>query len=235
MKYEDHAERTWAGDTILTGGTFTTVPDNTDAITFTTVDGDIEYVYDANVFQQAVTEGWGNELYPMDVHENISILVQTNTSGSTETTDTRSFRMNIWEQYRIQESTAIVDATSTVVTATIIASDHDAFVVADASGFPDSGVVWVGNERIEYGAKGTPTILGTTLFYCTRGTYGTPVLTNTPIGTTVRYEPTIPTLENFGHHGDNLRLAYNDSGVSLADAGITPEHNFIRNAGSGSI
>ncbi len=171
----------------------------------------------------------------MDVHENISILVQTNTSGSTETTDTRSFRMNIWEQYRIQESTAIVDATSTVVTATIIASDHDAFIVDDASGFPDSGVVWVGNERIEYGAKGTPTILGTTLFYCTRGTYGTPVLTNTPIGTTVRYEPTIPTLENFGHHGDNLRLAYNDSGVSLADAGITPEHNFIRNAGSGSI
>ena len=235
MKYEDHTERTWDGDTILTGGTFTTAPDNTDAITFTTVDGDIEYVYDANVFQQAVTEGWGNELYPMDVHENISILVQTNTSGSTETTDTRSFRMNIWEQYRIQESTAIVDATSTIVTATIIASDHDAFMVDDASGFPDSGVVWVGNERIEYGAKGTPTILGTTLFYCTRGTYGTPVLTNTPIGTTVRYEPTIPTLENFGHHGDNLRLAYNDSGVSLADAGITPEHNFIRNAGSGSI
>ena len=235
MKYEDHTERTWAGDTILTGGTFTTAPDNVDAITFTTVDGDIEYIYDANVFQQAVTEGWGNELYPMDVHENVSILVQTNASGSTETTDTRSFRMNIWEQYRIQESTAVVDATSTVTTTSIIASDHDAIMVADATGFPDSGVIWMGNERIEYGAKGPSTILGTTLFYCTRGTYGTPVLTDTPIGTTVRHEPTIPVLENFGHYGDNLRLAYNDSGVSLASAGITPEHTFIRNAGSGSI
>jgi hypothetical protein len=230
MKYEDHTERTWAGDTILTGGTFTTAPDNEDVIKFTTVDGDIEYIYDANVFQQAVTEGWGNELYPMDVHENVSILVQTNASGSTETTDTRSFRMNIWEQYRIQESTAVVDATSTVTATSVIASDDNTIIVDNATGFPDSGVVWVGNERVEYGAK-----LGTTLYYCTRGTYGTPVLTNTPVGTTVRYEPTIPVLENFGHYGDNLRLAYNDSGVSLASAGITPEHTFIRNAGSGSI
>ena len=233
MKYEDHTERTWAGDTILTGGTFTTVPDNEDVIKFTTVDGDIEYIYDANVFQQAVTEGWGNELYPMDVHENISILVQTNASGSTETTDTRSFRMNIWEQYRIQESTAVVDATSTVTVTAAFRADTT-IVVNDATNLPDSGVVWMGNERIEYGAKESY-VVGGALFYCTRGTYGTPVLNDTPIGTTVRHEPTIPVLENFGHYGDNLRLAYNDSGVSLASAGITPEHNFIRNAGSGSI
>ena len=362
MKYEDHrSTRIWAGDTVLEGGTFTTAPDNVDAITFTTVDGDIEYIYDANIFQQSTEEGWGAEFLPMDVHENISILVQTDkvrtaayATGTTSNSlvrrfvdletmlggvpnnasltqceyrgdfatnseyidvsfddgstfrvgefggadspnyatstvltskdltpllvvdggktgvfveydasagvnfspsgmsnwwdvrlsfasnwgvgsDTRSFRMNIWETYRLYESSVIVDATSTVVTTTIIASDHDAFMVADASGFPDSGVVWVGNERIEYGAKGTPTILGTTLFYCTRGTYGTPVLTNTPIGTTVRYEPRVPILDNFGHYGDNLRLAYNDSGVSLADAGTSTEHAFIRNAGSGSI
>ena len=107
-------------------------------------------------------------------------------------------------------------------------------VVNDATNLPDSGVVWMGNERIEYGAKESY-VVGGALFYCTRGTYGTPVLNDTPIGTTVRHEPTIPVLENFGHYGDNLRLAYNDSGVSLASAGITPEHNFIRNAGSGSI
>ena len=234
MKYEDHTERTWAGDTILSGGTFATAPDNVDAITFTTVDGDIEYIYDANVFQQAVLEGWGRELYPMDVMENISILVQTNASGSAETTDTRSFRMNIWEQYRIQESTVIVDATSTVTTTVAFRADTT-IVVNDATNLPDSGVVWMGNERIEYGAKDDNFVVGGLLFYCTRGTYGTPVLTDTPIGTTVRYEPRIPVLENFGHYGDNLRLAYNDSGISLAASGTTPEHEFIRNAGSGTL
>ena len=224
----------WQGDISLSGGEFNTVAfSDTIETAFTTTT--FSDVYDGNVFIQPVQEGWRDGLYPADIHENISILVQTNASGSTETTDTRSFRMNIWEQYRIQESTAVVDATSTVTAASVIASDHDAIMVDDATGFPDSGVIWMGNERIEYGAKGPSTILGTTLFYCTRGTHGTPVLTNTPIGTTVRYEPTMPVLENFAHYGDNLRLAYNDSGVSLASAGTSPEHAFIRNAGPGTI
>ena len=93
----------------------------------------------------------------------------------------------------------------------------------------------MGNERIEYGAKDDNFVVGGLLFYCTRGTYGTPVLTDTPIGTTVRHEPRIPTLDNFAHYGDNLRMAYNDSGVSLSSAGITPEHAFIRNMGAGTI
>ena len=45
----------------------------------------------------------------------------------------------------------------------------------------------------------------------------------------------IPTTAKFSHYGDNLRLAYNDSGTSLALAGTTPEHAFIRNAGKGTI
>jgi len=230
MKYEDHSTRTWAGDTILQGGTFTVNPDNEDVIKFTTVDNTIEYVYNGNNFVQPVQEGWGNELVPQDYTENVSILVQTNASGSSETSDTRSFRMNMYMPQNIQESTAIVTATSTVTVGSTVASDADTFTVDDDTGFPDSGVVWLGNERVEYGAK-----LGTTLYYCTRGTYGTPVLTNTPIGTTVRYETRIPTLENFAHYGDNLRMAYNDSGVSLSSAGITPEHAFIRNMGAGTI
>jgi len=231
MKYEDHTERTWDGDTILTGGTFTTAPDNTDAITFTTVDGDIEYVYDANVFQQAVLEGWGNELYPMDVHENISLLVQTNPSGNTETTDTRSFRMNIWEQYNTYESTVIETAKQTTLSSAVSISD-DELQVTDAAILDDSGVVWIGNERIEYGAKD-----GNVLRYCTRGTYGTPAVahSSSDVVTNAGVSSRIPILENFGHYGDNLKLAYNDSGVSLAAAGTSPEHTFIRNAGSGSI
>jgi hypothetical protein len=230
MKYEDHTERTWAGDTILTGGTFTTAPDNVDAITFTTVDGDIEYIYDANVFQQSTKEGWGAEFLPMDVHENISILVQTNASGSTETTDTRSFRMNIWETYRLYESSVIVDTTKTFLAQGCTATDTTITLNQIFANMPaGGGVVWIGTERIEYGAYE-----GGNLRYCTRGTRGTSSQAHA-INAVVNYEPRVSVLENFGHYGDNLRLAYNDSGVSLASAGITPEHNFIRNAGSGSI
>ena len=231
MKYEDHTERDWQGDTILTGGTFATAPDNTDEINFTTIDGDIEYIYDGNVFQQAVTEGWGNELYPMDVHENISVLVQTNTSGSTETTDTRSFRMNIWEQYNTYESTVIETAKQTTLSSAVTVNDNE-LQVTDASILDNSGAVWIGNERIEYGAKD-----GNVLRYCTRGTYGTPAVAHnsSDVVTNAGASSRIPILENFGHYGDNLKLAYNDSGVSLAAAGTSPEHAFIRNAGSGSI
>jgi hypothetical protein len=234
MKYEDHSTRTWAGDTILQGGTFTVNPDNEDVIKFTTVDNTIEYVYNGNNFVQPVQEGWGNELVPQDYTENVSILVQTNASGSTETSDTRSFRMNMYMPQNIQESTAVVDAASTVTT-TVASRADTTIVVNDATNLPDSGVVWMGNERIEYGAKDDNFVVGGALFYCTRGTYGTPVLNDTPIGTTVRHETRIPTLDNFAHYGDNLRMAYNDSGVSLSSTGITPEHAFIRNMGAGTI
>ena len=232
MKYEDIGfERTWAGDTILTGGTFTTAPEHVDEITFTTVDGDIAYIYDANVFQQSVKEGWNEEFLPMDVHENISVLVQTNASGSTETTDTRSFRMNIWEQYNTYESTVIETAKQTTLSSAVTVNDNE-LQVTDASILDNSGAVWIGNERIEYGAKD-----GNVLRYCTRGTYGTPAVAHnsSDVVTNAGASSRIPILENFGHYGDNLKLAYNDSGVSLAAAGTSPEHAFIRNAGSGSI
>ena len=76
------------------------------------------------------------------------------------------------------------------------------------------------------------------LFYCTRGTHSTPIQEHTSGTTVIEQNERIPTLESFAHYGDNLRLAYNDSGVSLADPGspgISPEHAFIRNAGQGSI
>ena len=231
MKYGDlRSTRIWAGDTVLEGGTFTTAPDNVDAITFTTVDGDIEYIYDANVFQQSTKEGWGAEFLPMDVHENISVLVQTNASGSTETSDTRSFRMNIWETYRLYESSVIVDTTKTFLALGCTATDttiqlNQIFASMPAGG----GVVWIGTERIEYGAYE-----GGNLRYCKRGTRGTAAQAHA-INAVVNYEPRVPILDNFGHYGDNLRLAYNDSGVSLASAGTSTEHAFIRNAGSGSI
>ena len=229
MKYEDHSTRTWAGDTILQGGTFTAGPDNVDAITFTTVDNTIEYVYNGNNFVQPVQEGWGNELVPQDYTENVSILVQTNASGSTETSDTRSFRIDMYMPQNIQESTVIVDATKTFLASGCDVTDTELDLNQVLAGMPLSGVVWIGTERIEYGAYD-----GGTLRYCTRGTRGTTAQAHA-VNAVVNYEPTIPTLDNFAHYGDNLRMAYNDSGVSLSSAGITPEHAFIRNMGAGTI
>ena len=238
MRYNDHSEREWEGDTILTGGTFTTEPDNTDTITFTTVDGDIEFVYNGNVFQQAPTEGWGTELVPMDVLENIRIRVQTNTSGSTvDPTNTRTFQMNIFEPYNIEENIVIAQANVAVVQTTVTA-DATTIPLVDASMMtvPTDGILgvaWIGTERVTYGA-----VDGNNLVYVTRGTYATTAQEH--IGGTIVNDGSkqlriLPALANFGHYGDNLRLAYNDNGVSLATSGTTPEHEFIRNAGFGTL
>ena len=237
MKYEDHTERTWGGNTILSGGTFATAPDNVDAITFTTSDGAIEYIYDGNVFGQAVLEGWGKELYPMDCLENIRIRVQTNPSGSVvDNTDTRTFQMNIFEQYDIEESIAVVAASSgTTSTTTLVNANKIEMVDASMMTVPNygiPGVAWIGTERITYGA-----IEGNILLYVTRGTYATPEQEHA-IGAIVidGSDPLrVPTTNKFGHYGNYLRLAYNDSGVSLSTSGTTPEHEFIRNAGFGTL
>jgi hypothetical protein len=139
--------------------------------------------------------------------------------------------MNIWEQYNTYESTVIETAKQTTLSSAVTVSDNQ-LQVTDASILDSSGVVWIGSERIEYGAKD-----GNVLRYCTRGTYGTPAVAHnsSDVVTNAGVSSRIPILENFGHYGDNLKLAYNDSGVSLAAAGTSPEHAFIRNAGSGSI
>ena len=73
--------------------------------------------------------------------------------------------------------------------------------------------------------------------FCTRGTLGTSIKAHTSGDTVINNGPTtkIPTVDKFSHYGDGLRLAYNDSGISLSATGTTPEHAFIRNAGKGTI
>ena len=91
----------------------------------------------------------------------------------------------------------------------------------------------MGTERVTYGA-----VDGNNLVYATRGTYATTAQEH--VGGTIVNDGSkqlriLPALANFGHYGDNLRLAYNDNGVSLATSGTTPEHEFIRNAGFGTL
>ena len=69
---------------------------------------------------------------------------------------------------------------------------------------------------------------------------GTSAIAHTNGDRVVNTGPTtnIPTVDKFSHYGDGLRLAYNDSGMSLTEhvaVPQTPEHRFIRNAGKGTI
>jgi hypothetical protein len=237
MKYDDHSMADWAsGDVILSGGTFTSTSENVDSITFTTLDNAIEYIYNGNSFIQPNYEGWGEELYPADFTENIRIRVQTNASGSTATIDTRTFQINILEQHDVEESIAIVQASTATTQSNITATDTNIPLIDASMLFVPAqgqrGVAWINNERITYGA-----IENNTLKYCNRGTYATSAVAHTSGASVI--DASIPQrvhmLETFAHYGDGLRLAYNDSGVSLASAGITPEHAFIRNAGYGTL
>ena len=97
------------------------------------------------------------------------------------------------------------------------------------------GVIYIGNERITYEA-----IDGNNLLFCTRGTLGTSAIAHTNGDTVVNSGAStrIPTVAKFSHYGNGLRLAYNDSGMSLTEhvaVPQTPEHRFIRNAGKGTI
>lgn len=233
MLYNDHSRRDWNGDIVLSGGDLDTDPINVDAMTFTTVDNDIEYIYNGNEFDQPHEEGWGEELYPVDYTENISILVQTNNAGSVENTNTRSFRINMYMPQNIQRSTVIEDTSKTTTTANV--SNTDTTIPVDAANltnFSDYGVAWIGSERIEYEAKDANNLL-----FVQRGTLGTPTLTHASGSVVIDANQRIPTPDRFAHYEDNLKPAYNDSGVSLADpaGGISLEHAFIRNAGQGSI
>ena len=231
MKYDRHCGRTWAGDVDLSGGSFTTSTyDTTLESAFTTTVFDS--TYDGNIFVQPVEEGWCEELYPVDFTENISIKVQTNASGSTEDADSRAFRMTYFEPYNLEENSVIVDAAKTTVQIDVNPADTD-IEVANASVLTQvNGVVWIGNERVEYGA-----VDGNTLRYCNRGTYGTSA--NVHVTGTVVTDASevydVTSIRNFAHYGNNLRHAFNDDGVSLSTAGTTSEHANIRNAGKGTL
>ena len=233
MKYEDHSTREWAGNVVLTGASF--FDDYSVSVTseFTTADVDVEYVFDGGAFNQPAYEGWGSELYPIDATENIRIRVQTNASGSTEDGNTRTFQIDLFEQFGLEEHTVIVDQAKAITVSNI--SDSDTvieFQTFPGTTFSGPGVVWINNERIEYFA-----VNDSKLYSCVRGTRGTSATAHDAGSVIVnaRSEYSIPAPARLQHYGDNLKKAYNDDGVSLSQAGSTNAHAFIRNSGFGTI
>jgi hypothetical protein len=241
--------RHWNGDVLLSGGTFTDSEvedsyvddgftdddyfrDDTFSYEFTTPEEDIATLYSGNVFIQPGYERIGEELVGLDLLENVRIRVQTNASGSTEDTDTRSFQINMFPLYNIQESIVIVDANKTTLS-NDIRHDDTTIPLSDVTVLNDNtGVVWIGNERVEYGARDASNLL-----YCKRGTLGTSALDHLTGTTVIDAGDTnkLPIYDNFAHNENNLRLAYNELGVSLSSSSTEPDHAFIRDAGAGTI
>ena len=143
--------------------------------------------------------------------------------------------MSIYQPNDVQISNVIDDAQKTSLSSSVTATDTTIPATSLAlfdNPTTDPGVVYINGERIEYSA-----IDNNNLLYCIRGTLGTSAKAHTNGSTIIHSGPStrIPTLEKFSHYGDNLRMAYNDSGTSLSAIGISPEHAFIRSAGPGSI
>jgi hypothetical protein len=143
--------------------------------------------------------------------------------------------MNYWTQYNLEENIVVVENSSTTVNGTISPSDTEITVsngLVLTTPTTENGVVWINNERIEYGA-----IDGNTLKYCLRGTRGTTATSHSNLDKVIDASSAyrIPTPDNFYLYGDSLLPAYNDSGVSLATAGTGTEHSFIRSAGYGTL
>ena len=226
----DRYTRDWQGDTVLSGGTFESDPENIDALAFSETDANIEVVYNGNYFDQPEVEGLGDELVGLDLLENIRISVQTNASGDTVTSDTRSFQMNMFTNYDIQENIVIVDNNNTTLSQDIAKSDTTIELTNAAVLRRQEGVIWINNERITYGA-----IDGNTLMYCHRGTLGTSVSAHTANTRVVDANTSIAANEKFSDYGDSLSYAYNDLGSSLATDSTGLIHRYIRNAGSGTI
>ncbi|MAI03253.1 MAG: hypothetical protein CMQ75_01825 [Gammaproteobacteria bacterium] len=187
----------------------------------------------------------------MFVVGNISDVVKTrhlshpyrliSNDGYSPTANSRAFRMMQYQPMDIQISNVIIDSQKTELLADITVFS-DEITVNDVTVFDDPnvaiasvpGVAWIGTERIEYEAID---IGNSKLFGVTRGTLGTSPQAHSTGDQIWNTGPStrIPTTEKFSHYGNGLRLAYNDSGVSLASAGTTPEHAFIRDAGKGTI
>ena len=117
----------------------------------------IETIFDARTFDEEINAS---------ADEVVDIRVQTNTSGSTETADSRAWRMFIDNTgTRIYET--MLDANKSTTAEYVDATETEITVVA-SGGFPASGEVVIGAERIRY-ASTSSNILNS----CIRGVAGT--------------------------------------------------------------
>ena len=176
----------------------------------------IETVFDSRTFEEEINAS---------VDEVVDIRVQTNTSGSTETADSRAFRMFIDNTgTRIYET--MIDAKKTTTTE-ILDSKETEISVTSITPLPTApGEVVIGAERIRYETTNTGVLEG-----CTRGIAGTSPATHASGATVISAGPTVALPVDPDPEAYN---AFNDDETTTIQNSTNTQAALI-NAGKGTI
>lgn len=195
----------------------------TDSMLFTTLDGEIEFIYDGAGFDDSDNWDHADELCPTSLREAVEIRVHTNTSGATVDANSRSFRMFMGSSH---DEASVINV-NTTLSAGISSEENSIPVISGAVLWQPiatkKGVVWINNERIEY-----THIENNVLLNCVRGSGGT---SNAPhLISDVVYEGGTPHL--IPSYDNTLRPAFNDFGKSIVDGtSVSPEAVFVKQNG----
>ena len=182
----------------------------------------IETIFDSRTFDEEINAS---------ADEVVDIRVQTNTSGSTETADSRAFRMFIDNTgTRVYET--ILDANKTTTAEYVDATETEITVVVGMGGqptglLPSPGEVVIDAERIKYESTDSNCILHS----CTRGVAGTAAAIHASGAEVVVAGPLVgipvdPDPETYN--------AFNDDGTTTIQASTNTQAVLI-NVGKGTI
>ena len=175
----------------------------------------IETIFDARTFDEEINAS---------ADEVVDIRVQTNTSGSTEDNDSRAWRMFIDNTgTRIYET--MLDANKST-TAEVLDSIETEITVVASGGFPASGEVVIGAERIKYASTSS-----NILHSCIRGVAGTSAATHASGVEVVVAGPAVGIPVDPDPEAYN---AFNDDGTTTIQNSTNSQATLI-NAGKGTI
>ena len=176
----------------------------------------IETVFDSRTFEEEINAS---------ADEVVDIRVQTNTSGSTETANSRAFRMFIDNTgTRIYET--MIDANKTTTTE-VLDSKETEISVTSITPLPTApGEVVIGAERIRYETTNTGVLQG-----CTRGVAGTAAATHASGVTVTSAGPTVALPVDPDPEAYN---AFNDDGTTTIQSSTNTQAALI-NVGKGTI
>jgi len=192
------------------------------------IEDPIETIVEGNAFIQPHYEGYPEEEVPVLPFDAVSIRVQTNTSGSTETGASRTFHLfkdmlGDFHIHRVNDlGKTMLNTNIDQITTSIEVQDASVLTVSDAVNLVP-GVIWIGSERIEYWG-----INGNILVNCARGTLGTAAQSHQLNDMVVDQgrQQDIPGIARFVRYGDQLKPAFNDAGTELQNS-TNAEANFI--------
>ena len=123
-------------------------------------DAFFDYINSTKPFRSKLKDEIATKTVTDDIEINssdtVEIRVQTNQSGSTEDSSSRSFRITIGSDG--QNYTSQILNNQKVLLASKIDADDIVVPILEVNTLADSGVVWINGERISYSSRDTTTI-----------------------------------------------------------------------------